>query len=51
MRADQLIVERGLAPTRSAAQRLIAHGGVRWLSPKGWEVPHKSGQDLPEHYR
>jgi len=31
MRADQLIVERGLAPTRSAAQRLITHGGVRWL--------------------
>ena len=25
MRADQLLVERGLAPTRSAAQRLIAH--------------------------
>ena len=48
MRADQLIVERGLAPTRSAAQRLIAHGGVRWLSPKGWAVPYKSGQDLPE---
>src|SRR5437868_10803 len=48
MRADQLIVERGLAPTRSAAQRLIAHGGVRWLSPKGWVVPYKSGEDLPE---
>ena len=48
MRADQLIVERGLAPTRSAAQRLIAHGGVRWLSPKGWVVPHKAGEDLPD---
>ena len=48
MRADQLIVERGLAPTRSAAQRLITHGGVRWLSPKGWVVPHKAGEDLPE---
>lgn len=47
MRADQLIVERGLAPTRSAAQRLIAHGGVRWLSAKGWVVPHKAGEDLP----
>lgn len=47
MRADQLIVERGLAPTRSAAQRLITHGGVRWLSPKGWVVPHKAGEDLP----
>lgn len=49
MRADQLIVERGLAPTRSAAQRLITHGGVRWLSPKGWVVPHKAGEDLPDH--
>jgi 23S rRNA (cytidine1920-2'-O)/16S rRNA (cytidine1409-2'-O)-methyltransferase len=48
MRADQLIVERGLAPTRSAAQRLIAHGGVRWLSPKGWVVPYKAGEDLPD---
>jgi len=28
MRADQLIVNQGLAPTRSAAQRLIAGGGV-----------------------
>ena len=28
MRADQLLVARGLAPTRSAAQRLIARGAV-----------------------
>ncbi len=48
MRADQLIVQRGLAPTRSAAQRLIAHGAVRWLGPKGWAVPHKAGEVLPE---
>jgi len=48
MRADQLILHRGLAPTRSAAQRLIAHGAVRWLGPKGWAVPHKAGEDLPE---
>jgi len=48
MRADQLILQRGLAPTRSAAQRLIAHGAVRWLGPKGWAVPHKAGEDLPE---
>ena len=47
-RADQLIVQRGLAPTRSAAQRLIAHGAVRWLGPKGWAVPYKAGEDLPE---
>lgn len=48
MRADQLILQRGLAPTRSAAQRLITHGAVRWLGPKGWAVPHKAGEDLPE---
>ena len=48
MRADQLILQRGLAPTRSAAQRLIEHGAVRWLGPKGWAAPKKAGEDLPE---
>jgi 23S rRNA (cytidine1920-2'-O)/16S rRNA (cytidine1409-2'-O)-methyltransferase len=48
MRADQLLVHQGLAPTRSAAQRLIDSGGVRWRSPKGWLVPKKAGEDLPE---
>ncbi len=48
MRADQLIVQRGLAPTRSAAQRLIDAGGVHWLSPRGWTAPRKAGEDLPE---
>ena len=48
MRADQLLVERGIAPTRSAAQRLIASGAVRWLGPLGWAVPRKAGEDLPE---
>ncbi len=48
MRADQLLVQRGLAPTRSAAQRLIEHGAVRWLGPKGWALPKKAGEDLPE---
>ena len=48
MRADQLIVLKGLAPTRSAAQRLIESGGVRWMSPTGWAVPRKAGEDLPE---
>jgi len=48
MRADQLIVQRGLAPTRSAAQRLIAQAAVRWLGPQGWAVPRKAGEDLPE---
>ncbi len=48
MRADQLLVQRGLAPSRSAAQRLIEHGAMRWLAPKGWAVPKKCGEDLPE---
>ena len=48
MRADQLILQRGLAPSRSAAQRLIDHRAVRWLGPKGWAVPNKAGEDLPE---
>jgi 23S rRNA (cytidine1920-2'-O)/16S rRNA (cytidine1409-2'-O)-methyltransferase len=48
MRADQLILQRGLAPSRSAAQRLIMHGAVRWLGPEGWAVPSKAGEDLPE---
>jgi 23S rRNA (cytidine1920-2'-O)/16S rRNA (cytidine1409-2'-O)-methyltransferase len=48
MRADQLLVQRGLAPSRSAAQRLIEHGAVRWRSPAGWALPKKSGEDLDE---
>jgi 23S rRNA (cytidine1920-2'-O)/16S rRNA (cytidine1409-2'-O)-methyltransferase len=47
MRADQLLVQQGLAPTRSAAQRLIDAGAVRWLSPRGWAVPKKA-DELPE---
>jgi 23S rRNA (cytidine1920-2'-O)/16S rRNA (cytidine1409-2'-O)-methyltransferase len=48
MRIDQLLVERGVAPSRSAAQRLIARGGVRWRAAQGWAVPRKAGEDLPE---
>lgn len=48
MRADQLLVQRGLAPSRSAAQRLIAQGAVRWLGPSGWAAPRKAGDELPE---
>lgn len=47
MRADQLLVQRGLVPSRSAAQRLIEAGGVSWLAPQGWVVPRKAGEDLP----
>lgn len=48
MRIDQLLVLQGLAPSRSAAQRLIERGAVRWLGPRGWAVPKKAGEDLPE---
>ncbi len=46
MRADQLLVERGLAASRSQAQRLIA-AGVRWLGPRGWQPVAKNGDELP----
>jgi 23S rRNA (cytidine1920-2'-O)/16S rRNA (cytidine1409-2'-O)-methyltransferase len=46
MRADQLLVAQGLAPTRSAAQRLITAGVAEWASPTGWSVVKKAGEDL-----
>lgn len=46
MRADQLLVERGLAASRSQAQRLIA-AGVRWRLPGGdWKAVAKNGEEL-----
>ena len=48
MRADQLLVAQALAPTRSAAQRLIERGAVQWAAPRGWSVLKKAGEDLPE---
>jgi 23S rRNA (cytidine1920-2'-O)/16S rRNA (cytidine1409-2'-O)-methyltransferase len=47
-RIDQLLVQRGLAPSRSAAQRLIERGAVRWLGAAGWTVPRKAGDELPD---
>ena len=50
MRADQLLVDLGLAPTRSSAQRLIGRGAVQWrasLASDGWAVVGKAGLDLP----
>src|SRR4051794_14043806 len=46
MRADQLLVERGLATTRSQAQRLIA-SGVRWHDGAKWKPVAKNGDELP----
>jgi 23S rRNA (cytidine1920-2'-O)/16S rRNA (cytidine1409-2'-O)-methyltransferase len=46
MRADQLLVERGLASTRSQAQRLIA-AGVDWrVGMDCWRAVSKNGEDL-----
>ena len=47
-RLDQLLVSRGLVPSRSAASRLIERGGVQWLGPAGWVSPRKAGDEVPE---
>jgi len=48
MRADQLLLERGLAASRSQAQRLIA-SGVEWrLGTKPWQRVSKNGDELPQ---
>lgn len=47
MRIDQLLVLRGLASTRSQAQRLIA-GGVQWQQGMDWRRVTKNGDDVPE---
>ncbi|MDO5691973.1 MAG: TlyA family RNA methyltransferase [Pseudomonadota bacterium] len=47
MRADQLLVNRQLAATRSQAQRLIA-SGVHWRVGDGaWQPVRKNGDELP----
>ena len=48
MRADQLLVERGLAASRSQAQRLIA-SGVQWrLGAGALRRVAKNGDEVPE---
>ncbi len=46
MRIDQLLVQRGLAGTRSQAQRLIG-AGVRWKADGDWRTVAKNGDDVP----
>lgn len=47
MRADQLLVERGLAASRSQAARLIA-AGLRWRVGAGdWKAVAKNGDEVP----
>jgi 23S rRNA (cytidine1920-2'-O)/16S rRNA (cytidine1409-2'-O)-methyltransferase len=45
MRIDQLLVSRGLASTRSQAQRLIA-SGVRWKNEGDWKRVAKNGDEV-----
>jgi 23S rRNA (cytidine1920-2'-O)/16S rRNA (cytidine1409-2'-O)-methyltransferase len=51
MRIDQLLVQRGLASTRSQAQRLIADG-VEWQRMEAggevWKRVAKNGDEVPE---
>lgn len=47
MRADQLLVDRGLAASRSQAQRLVA-AGVEWFDGAVWKRVAKNGDLLPE---
>ncbi|OYQ41642.1 hemolysin [Rhodoferax sp. TH121] len=51
MRIDQLLVQRGLASTRSQAQRLIADG-VQWrkleIAGEVWKRVAKNGDEVPE---
>jgi 23S rRNA (cytidine1920-2'-O)/16S rRNA (cytidine1409-2'-O)-methyltransferase len=49
MRADLFLVERGLATTRSQAQRLIA-SGVTWRADadSAWRKVAKNGDDIPD---
>lgn len=46
MRADQLLVARALASSRSQAQRLI-EGGLRWRLGEVWKTVTKNGDDIP----
>ena len=46
MRADQLLVQRGLASTRAQAQRMIA-AGVQWQQADVWKRVAKNGDEVP----
>ena len=46
MRADQLLVVRHLAGSRSQAQRLIANG-LQWFKGEEWKTVAKNGDEIP----
>lgn len=47
-RADALLVARGLAPSRTVAQRMIGAGRVNWRRGHGIEPVAKSSLSLPD---
>lgn len=47
LRADALLVQQGLQPSRTAAQRAIEAGRLSWRSPQGVEVVTKPSLLLP----
>lgn len=47
MRVDHLLVARGLAASRSQAQRLVAEG-VHWHDGQGWRRVAKCGDAVPD---
>ena len=47
MRADLLLVDRGLAATRSQAQRLIASGALWREGEAAWKKIAKNGDEVP----
>ena len=51
MRADVLLVERGLAPSRTAAQRLIAGGHVYTRAGREGTRPQREPGDTPAQAR
>jgi 23S rRNA (cytidine1920-2'-O)/16S rRNA (cytidine1409-2'-O)-methyltransferase len=48
VRADRLLLARGLAPTRSAARRAIDGGAVERLAAHGWTRCAKAGEELDD---
>lgn len=48
LRADQRLVEAHLASSRSAAQKLIASGRVRWSSGGATRLIAKASEILPD---
>ncbi|PLK47941.1 TlyA family RNA methyltransferase [Uliginosibacterium sp. TH139] len=46
-RADQLLVERGLAESRTTAQRMIGAGRVSWQDLGGVKIVRKASESIP----